>query len=509
LARYLVIDWDYQQLKILSATVSRGGVRIDKAVALEETHSPNPADAPMLGQLLRDRLKTAGIAPAPAMICVGRDRVIVKELRFPAVPAHEEPGLVRLQVVKELNEPADEVVIDYAVTDEVGSGGQRQALAIVLRRELLNAYKTMCQAAGLKLVAVAPRALGTAACLRRLAPGVPGDAAVACLIVDKNWAEFSIIKGEHLRLARSLAVGPTLAGEVRRTLAVFSGQGLNQPVQAFYLADSGEQAAFRERLQSLAGVPVQTVDPLAGAADVQVPAEARGSFAGAVGVLYSQAERAGLPINFMQPKQPRAPRDIGKRRLIGAAAVAAVALIGVVGVCYAKLAARDQKLDELFQEKNNLDRELLTFEDDVKRLKAFDDLSNSGVVWLDELYDLTDRFPDTGSIRLTQFTGDPLTRGKDTDKAVARLDLKGISREHAPVDALLAKFKSDGHYSVEPKVAKPNRQFERNRFPLEYSLRITVERQPPDKYIRRLSEQSLDRGRRNRGEVDAFGGEQP
>ena len=136
MARFLVLDWDHQQLNLVPASVRHGTVRIKKALALAEGQSPNPAEAEALGRLLRERLKAAGIPPAPVLACVGRDRVILKDVRHPPVPPAEEPAIVRFQVIKELTDAPEEVVIDYLPAGEVeadrraaGAGGHFAARA--------------------------------------------------------------------------------------------------------------------------------------------------------------------------------------------------------------------------------------------------------------------------------------------------------------------------------------------------------------------------------------------
>src|SRR5438445_9782815 len=124
-----------------------GRIHIQRAAAWKEERSPNPADAEALGRLLRERLKDAGIAPAPVLACIGRDRVILKEVSYPSVPAHEEPAVVQFQVSKELSDATDEVIIDYTPTGATGTTGEQHAFALVIRRELLTTYETLCRAA--------------------------------------------------------------------------------------------------------------------------------------------------------------------------------------------------------------------------------------------------------------------------------------------------------------------------------------------------------------------------
>src|SRR5947209_8249801 len=191
-------------------------MQIEHAAAWKEERSPNPAEADALGRLLRERLKDAGIPPAPVLVCIGRDRVILNEVTYPSVPAHEEPAVVQFQVSKELTDAADEVVIDYTPMSETGPSGEQHALALVMRRELLATYETLCRAAGLKLLALTPRPFGMLACWKHVVGlGAPApertDVAVALLTVEERGAEFSIVHGGKLLLARSLAAGPTLA----------------------------------------------------------------------------------------------------------------------------------------------------------------------------------------------------------------------------------------------------------------------------------------------------------
>lgn len=124
--------------------------------------------------------------------------------------------------------------------------------------------------------------------------------------------------------------------------------------------------------------------------------------------------------------------------------------------------------------------------------RALDEWTGSEIDWLDELYDLTDRFPNPNNVRLVQFTGDPMTHTAK-NAHVARLTLKGImNNDYQALNQLESRLVNDGHYRVEPKVLGRNTAADRFRFPQQFTARVEVEKLPPDKYVRRLSPPSAE-----------------
>src|SRR5262249_20310640 len=188
-----------------------------------------------------------------------------------------------------------------------------------------------------------------------------------------------------------------LINEIRRNLAVYAGQAGQQPVRALYVAADGEQGLLRDRLLDTLAIPVYGLDPFAGSEHVGIAAGQRGGFSGAVGLLYAQAQKAGLPINFVKPKEPKPPKDPNRRRVLVAAVVAAALLLGIVVFGYAQIAAKENELRALGLQKTELDAQLLQLGEDAQRIKALNDWNNNQVVWLDELYDLADNVPDVRS----------------------------------------------------------------------------------------------------------------
>jgi hypothetical protein len=505
LARYLALDWDHNQLHLVVANVSGGAVRVLHSAVWPEELPLSVASAATVGERLKERLKEAKISPAPVVASLGRDRVIVKDIRYPVVPDHEEPGVVRFQVIKELTGTTDDSAIDYVRVGE--TNGERRAIVLIAKRELVAAYQELCKAAGLKLAAVTPRPYGIAACVTRLAgtsvvmpAPEPADGAVGSLAVADGWAEFTVSRGDKLLLARSLTSGPNLAAEVRRSLAVYDGQGDNQPVRAVYVAGGSDNAALRERLQNLNSVPAYLLDPFAGSDNPEPPApEKLGGFAGLVGLLYLRGDRAGLPINLAEPKQPRPPSDPNKRKvLIGVAAAAAV-LLAIGGFAWSELNRLDRDVKKQMGINRELDAQVQVAEEDDKRLKALDGWADQNVNLLDEWYDLTDRFPepDADHIRLTMLKADVIERStnpKEKDKQqqhTGQMRLEGVlGPNFAPVDLLVARFIKDG-YRSSGKDLKSIRGGRGNMegFTQTFTLqKVEFDKRDPKSYSRRIEE---------------------
>jgi hypothetical protein len=477
-------------MHVVAATVRGGAVRIEKAQVWEAEQTPNPAEAEALGKWLRERLKEAGISAAPVLACLGRDRLILKDLRFPAVPDAEEPAIVRFQAVKELTEPPDEVVIDYA---RVGHGnGERRALAPIAHKIMVEAYQSLCKGAGLKLVGLTPRAFGISACLSRLlgssaltpAPE-PADAAVAVVTLAEGWSEFAVVRDGLPQFIRAMEPGTTLAGEVRRNLAVYAGQSPAQPIGAVYVAGGSEHGSLRERLRDMLEVPVYAFDPFAGMERPDLPLAGRGGFAGAVGLLHAKATGEPLPINFLKPRQPKPPRDPNQRKLVLGGALAAAALIAVVVFCYMQLSALDRQVSAQAVKNADLDRQLSVLEEDSKKFKALHDWDRKGVVLLDELYDVTERFPDPRTIQLTRFSASQIDDPKS--KHAVRMTLEGIiSGDTKLANKLLDGLGQDSHRRVGAMKTDPNTGVDRFNFREKFTSNVDAEKPPPDNYTARL-----------------------
>jgi Tfp pilus assembly PilM family ATPase len=421
-ARFLALDWAHNRLHVLSATAARGKVRFERAAVLQEGQALTLATAETLGQRLRERLKAAGISPAPLLVCIGRDQVVLKEIRYPKTSAEQEPAVVRFQATKELTDAPDAVVIDYTRLDRPGPAGEQRAWVLIARRDLINAYQALAKAANLKLLAVTPRPFGIAACLRRLAPAQENAAGV--LAVADGWAEFCVARGDTLLFARPLPPESTnLLGEVRRNLSLYAGQPQGvagtDAVAALYVTENGGHAALREQLGQLLAIPVQALDPFAAQEQLQVAGD-RGGYTGAAGLAYLWAERNAAPVNFAAPKEPKPPVDTRRRKALRYAGLAFLAVLALVFGANLILAGQRARIEELREQKADAEAMLNKLQPEKRAYTAIKEWQDTALPVLDEIYDLAARFPFHAGMRVNSLKVDTAgvhTNGKDSRAA--------------------------------------------------------------------------------------------
>lgn len=420
MSRYLAIDADAGGLFVAAATVRSGGVQLEQALAvLDESASQlTAANAIHLGTKLKSLLKEAGIAPAPVLICFGRDRVIVKDVKFPPVAASEEAAVVRFQAQKDLADSPDDVVMDYFTTPGATGEVQRRATVVFVRKQLFAAAQEFCVAAGLKLAAVSARPFASLAGARRAIstgatqPPEDNHSPVAVLSLWGTGGEFAVGHGSQTLFSRtispmSLGAESALLGEIKRSLASFNGQTPGRPVQALYLAegDAGG-ASWIGRMQSGLGLPVHAIDPLAGSKVAEsVPPELHGRFLGPVGLLATKTSGEALNINFQAPRAPRSAPNKNKRRLVWAGAIAAILLAAAGGFLYLQLIASEKEGMRLAQEKTELEDKAKGQSLENKRVDAAQKYVAREVPWIDIYYDLNDQFPTVDKLRLLDFNG--------------------------------------------------------------------------------------------------------
>jgi hypothetical protein len=490
-ASWLVLDWDHDQFHVLCAQSSRRGVQVTRAVTWAHPEPFTPSTAERVGKALRDFLKSAKIAPAPVIVGIGRDRIFLKELRFPAIAAHEEASLVRFQTGKEMAEAVDNYAIDYAALHN-GGGAERQIMTVAARRDIIAMLQTLCQAAGLKLHAVTPKLFGMPHAIARsiqpdASPLTPKRLNVV-LSVGQRWAELCFFKGDRLLQAQALANGPLLVNEVKRNLAVFKAQyaasvDLEGP-DCLYVF--GDDAASVQNLQNGQSLPLRLLDPLkqdgASVAEVKNP----GQFAGAVGLAALWSHAVERPVNLFTPKRQIAPTSVTRQRGMFYGAAAVLLAVFFIGMTAYILARKRAEITDLMSEKTELESQLVVNAQERADLDAYKEWEQTTIPWLDELYDLTARYPYKEGFRINNLSattiGSSSAKKNSKDGAVGTIALNGIApgkKGFEDVHELFSSMARDAHVRATIGDIGASRS---DKTPQTFTMKIDIFKQAANRY---------------------------
>jgi Tfp pilus assembly PilM family ATPase len=515
LAHFLALDWDNREFHLVTANVGRGKVQVQQAISWTEEEPFAPANAEQFGQRLKEQLKQAGIDAAPLIVGLGRDRVVVKEVRFPQVPPDVEVAVVRNQIIKDLTDSPDDVLLDYVPLAEPNRAGERRALALVVRKDMVQALQTVARVAGLKLVAITGRPFGIAACYNHLAgatPQVPAppapDAVAGILTVTQTWAEFCAVRGHQLLFARSLTVGDGLLSEVRRNLAAYAGQPqLTFPrdaVQALYVCGDGDNAALREKLLETLGIPVYALDPFAKDERVNVQAANRAGFAGAVGLLHLWATDGSTPVNFVKPREAKKVANPAQRRIIAFSAAGVLAAAVLIFGAYWYVGQKQEILADLRAQNADLDKVLKDMEPEKQYMDALKEFNDGAIPMIDELYDLTARAPYEKGFRIKQIIVTPESTKTAKLGYNMRMEITGQvdGSKVRLVQQLMNEINKDKYCQCKNTVLTDKGIKNSALMVEDFKLVVDIAHRPPSQYLARLIPPPLPAGAAKVGALD-------
>ena len=162
-----------------------------------------------MGRHIRRVLDQESIYTKHAVVDIPRDQAILKTLQLPVQDQDALPGMVEIQVAKELPFSVDQAVIDYAVaggeSEESTESAVADVLVAVVRQEVLSQYSSTFQAAGLKLdrIGLRPFANRVALC-KLLEYSMPER--VLFIDVGPSLTEIDVLHNSTLVFSRAASV---------------------------------------------------------------------------------------------------------------------------------------------------------------------------------------------------------------------------------------------------------------------------------------------------------------
>jgi Tfp pilus assembly PilM family ATPase len=150
------IEIDGSVLRVAQTTGSGDSVAVARIaredLQIAEAQQTDPA---AVGRAVSAALQRLKIKPGAVVMGVPRPVVVLRTLSFPPIrDVRELASMVQFQIGKDLPFRTDEAIIDFTMHETTPSSPEeekREVLAVAVKREVVEFYARVAEAAGLKL----------------------------------------------------------------------------------------------------------------------------------------------------------------------------------------------------------------------------------------------------------------------------------------------------------------------------------------------------------------------
>ena len=417
-------------------------------------------------------------APRPRIfVAVSRRQVDVHELELPPSADDELPKLVTHQLMRESSELAETANIDFVPLDE-DNGQPRRVCAVVADHAVLDNLRDICSQAGLVVRRIVYQPTASVGLLRRMMSTAHDPAYVVSLRDDE--AHVLTCADWNLRHIRSFVLpvdgrdqeqlAYQLCAEIRRCQAIAVNEEDNGTTPQVYLFGCPrDRADLALRMSDDLAINVSILDPFdtVELRNCSRPPDV-GRFASLLGIIHREYDRSQT-LDLLHPRQAPKPPSVG-RRLI-ACASAAMILLTVTGFyVYDQRSSAHTEIVTRKQALTKLDARLANISERTSLVAAVQQWQANDVVWLDQLHELTERFPDAHHARVRKMSMAATTEG-------GAIDMQLQVRNPTTISELEQRVR-DPLYQVSSK--RISESPEGNDFPWRFQTTIIVLRPSVD-----------------------------
>ncbi|MGD9688978.1 MAG: hypothetical protein AB7K52_01510 [Phycisphaerales bacterium] len=485
----------------LSAIESRAGeggrgVEVVRCLVARRPADVEAADAKGVGAWVARELEGAKMLAAAkrgVVFAAARGEVAVKRIVVPPGASMSElPGLVRLQMVRQLPVAGDSAAIDFVPMDgqraglpgEAGVGEGSAVLAAALPAERLAWRMQVADAAGIRLRRVGLLAEGTAWVLHAVALGRTG--AVMGVAVGPGAIELVVVEQGRLMFARGIecarpadpeqidAAAAALLVEARRTWMSYRVAAESSEIEEIVVMGDDEFAArCAARLGEGLEMPARMIVPPASITLPQTLGSVERAAALPLAGLLAQEEREAL--DFVSPRRPV---DVASRRR-RVALVGMLAGVLCVGAAYTwtsrEISWRETEASLLRNRHEEVRRKHHMYLRERARVEFLERYLANRADWIAHLNLVTAQLPETrlatldelrGSMAgfvafdLPKDSGKRFVQGKWRPATTVTIEISGSSKGRAVADELRERIQNDSTYKVETRGADVPNHFE-------------------------------------------------
>jgi len=418
MARLLAVDWNSDEAHYVLATAQRqklivesmGTVRLNVTEPEPGREKPDPLD--FLGPVLKEGLDRAARSKPTVIATLDRTAVEILHFSVPAIEEWDLPDLVKNLAMRESSQVTEDSLIDFVTLRQTEES--RDIMAAALTVEQQEKIKDAFQQAGLSLDHLLLRPYASASFVARATKAKQAT----CLIVHSLESDVDLIVTvdqqpaywRTVRLPKSddtSALDNRLAAEISRTI-VAAEQQLNDGAIVESIIVIGTQAKYGqlvERLAEQTSLPTSLFDPLD---HVEVPPQYLPDhperFTPLFGALSDALSGGAHTLDLINPRQ--APKQPDKRRPLIMIAGTVAVIAGMLGfMMWRKLADLDQDIRDQYDEYTHVKTLHKAAQAEQTLVKTIENWESENIIWLDEIRDLSRRFPSARDAIVLQMTG--------------------------------------------------------------------------------------------------------
>lgn len=462
-SRFIAIDLSNDHFTAVQLSASHSGVKVGARLSLDIPPDIEPSDDEWLGKWMARSLEEHRFGRAPVAFVVPRQSVGLKHLVLPSTRIDELPGMVAIKLAGQLPFPADGSITDYAVLRQ--SEGQSEVVAAAARHELIDRYRSLAQAGGLKIDRIALRPLATAA----LAAEISRTRSGSLLAIDLRRygeVELVVVSDGKLRFARAAEVFSStekvdrheearrLATEAKRSWMSFRATEDSPDVEhVLIIGTDGLAGGVATEVRSALDRPTEV---LLSHPKVSGDTSTLGSIWPLVGVGLEAAEDLD-GINFGGPKEAPDLAARQRQRILAGIAAGVVVFGGLWTAGNVHLRRLEEQRDNLADAADELLPDYYQVERTRLRLEHLQRWEAAQFEWLDHLAFVSDHLPPTDQAILGSFgasSTEPSLRWKDQKWSVAApiasLQFSGAAISRPIADAIRFSFVNEPVYQTSP-----------------------------------------------------------
>jgi hypothetical protein len=414
-----------------------------------------------LGHQLRQFLRDRGFTAKKAVVGLAAKWVLAKEVEAPPAAPEALAGILGIQAERAFSMNSEELVFDYC--GKTSASQKSQVLLLAARRQIVKQVKDLVDAAGVQVQSITVSAFACGCkptengsdCRYGLytrptycefwgqADGSPQFIKHIPLVVDGNPSNYAELLTTMIQ--RQILLASRQDQSPPHHVAAYDACGLSADVLKSLNERLGPQITIRDGKPGL--LPAGLTMPTG-------PNDARTGAAAAIALSAVGPDR--LVVDFLNPRIGEKKKASHKRFLVWAAGAAAVCLIGL-GIWLLGWQSDRSDIATYKQQLEDMSEDLTAAQDVVVRLTYAGSWGATDPRFLGCLREVTQAFPDEGSVWATSLalneSGVGSVLGKLTDQASFYEVFDKIDRNKAFAKTKLIHIRDVGLNSREKEFA--------------------------------------------------------